>query len=169
MALVRAVGGDAPVLGEGVFLADNATVVGAVTLGAEANVWYGAVLRADVGYIRIGARTNVQDLACCHMSQGISNTEIGADVTVGHGAIIHGARVGDGALIGMGSVLLDNCEVGSEAIVAAGSVVPPGMVIPPRTMARGAPAKVVRELTEKEWRQGRDGARHYVELARGHR
>jgi gamma-carbonic anhydrase len=169
MAIVRAFRDQQPRIAPDVFLAENATVIGDVVIGAEASVWYGAVVRGDCGHIRIGARTNIQDLSVVHMTTALSNTEIGCEVTIGHGAIIHGAIVGDGALIGMGAVLLDNAEIGQEALVAAGSVVPPRMIVPPRVLVRGSPARFIRELTGEERRLGRDGAQAYVELARGHR
>jgi carbonic anhydrase/acetyltransferase-like protein (isoleucine patch superfamily) len=168
MALVRRYGDAVPEIAADAFLADNATVIGDVVIGPEASIWYGAVLRGDVGRIRIGARTNVQDLACIHMTGGISHSEIGDDVTIGHGVIVHGATIGSGVLLGMGSVILDNVEIGDEALIAAGSVVPPRMVVPPRVMVRGSPAKIVRELRPDELVMGREGARTYVELARGH-
>jgi gamma-carbonic anhydrase len=166
MALVLDFDGFSPRLGRDVFLAPNATVIGNVELGDEANVWFGAVLRGDIGAIRVGARTNVQDLACLHLTQGLSETIVGADVTIGHGAILHGCRVGDGCLIGMGSIVLDNAEVGEGSVIAAGSVVPPRMVIPPRSMVRGNPAKVLGEATPEQVAMGRAGAVHYVEGAR---
>lgn len=169
MSLVREVLGKAPRIAASAFIAPGAVVVGDVELGEEVSIWYGAVLRGDVGLIRIGARTNVQDTACIHMTGGMSNSVIGSEVTVGHGVIVHGALIGDGALIGMGSVLLDNCEIGAESLVAAGSVVPPRMQIPPRSMVRGQPAKVIRPLREDEWIQGRVGARVYLELMKAHR
>jgi gamma-carbonic anhydrase len=168
MALVRPFAGRHPEIAPDAFIADSASVIGDVVIGAQASLWYGAVVRGDCGFIRIGARSNVQDLACIHMTTNVSNTEIGEEVTVGHGAIIHGARIGSGALIGMGAILLDNVVIGEEALVAAGTVVPPGMVVPPRVLVRGSPGKIVRELTEAERRLGRDGAATYVELARGH-
>jgi carbonic anhydrase/acetyltransferase-like protein (isoleucine patch superfamily) len=167
--IVRAYQGVSPRIAPSAFIADGAAVIGDVELGEDASIWYGAVLRGDVGKIVIGARTNIQDLSCIHMTGGVSHTIIGADVTVGHGVIIHGAIVHDGALIGMGSVVLDNAEIGEEALIAAGSVVPPRMVVPPRTLVRGQPAKVVRELDAQERTQGRHGAAVYLELARAHR
>src|SRR5262245_55837946 len=169
MALIRAFRGQAPKIAESAFVADNAVIVGDVELAEGASVWYGAVLRGDVGWIRIGARSNVQDLVCIHMTGGASNTEIGEEVTIGHSVVIHGARILDGALIGMGAVVLDNAEIGEESMVAAGSVVPPNMKVPPRVLVRGLPAKVVRELSDEERREGRRGAAVYLDLARGHR
>ena len=169
MGLVKTVGGITPHLGKDVFIADSAVIAGDVHLGDQVSVWYGAVLRGDVGFIRIGARTNVQDLVCIHMTTGVSNTVIGEDVTIGHGAIIHGGIIGDRALIGMGSVILDNAEIGEEALIAAGAVVPPRMKVPPRVLVRGQPGRVVRELTEEETRLGLHGAEDYVSLALKHR
>ena len=166
MALILPYGGVTPVIGRDVFVAPNATLIGDVTLGDEASVWFGAVLRADIGKIRIGARTNLQDLVCVHLTDGLSWTLVGEDVTVGHGAILHGCTIGDGCLIGRGSILLDNVEIGAGSVVAAGSVVPPRMVVPPRSMVRGSPAKVLGEVKPEQAELGRSGAAHYVENAR---
>jgi carbonic anhydrase/acetyltransferase-like protein (isoleucine patch superfamily) len=167
--VVRAFRGVSPRLGEGVFIADNAALIGDVELGKDSSVWFGSVLRGDVGSIRVGARSNIQDLSLVHLSSGISNTVIGDEVTVGHNVIVHGAHIGDGALIGMGAILLDNCEIGEEALVAAGSLVTAGTKVPPRVLVRGQPARIARDLREHEWQQGRLLAAHYVELARSHR
>jgi len=167
--IFRGFKGTWPKVAESVFVADTARVVGDVEIGEEASVWYGSVLRGDVGSIRVGARSNIQDLSMLHMSLGISNTVIGEDVTVGHRVVIHGARIGDGALIGMGAILLDNCEIGAEALVAAGAVVTANMKVPPRTLVVGMPAKVLRDLSEDEWQQGRLLAARYVEVAKAHR
>lgn len=169
MACIKPFRGTLPRLGPGVYVAENATIIGDVQLGEKANIWYGAVLRGDVGSIRVGARTNVQDLVCIHLTSGLSVAEIGADVTVGHQCTIHGASIGDGALIGMGAIVLDNAEIGAECLVAAGSVVTPRTVVPPGMLVRGAPAKVVRELTDAERQQGRASAAHYIALAGEHR
>jgi carbonic anhydrase/acetyltransferase-like protein (isoleucine patch superfamily) len=166
MALVIPLGAVLPRIGRDVFVAPNATLIGDVELGDESSVWFGAVLRGDVGSIRVGARTNIQDLACVHVTEGLSNTTIGEDVTVGHGAILHGCTIGDGCLIGMGSILLDQSTVGAGSVVAAGSLVPPRMTIPPRSLVRGSPAKVIREVTAEEARLGPDGAASYLENAR---
>jgi gamma-carbonic anhydrase len=166
MALILPFGDTVPRVGRDVYLAPNCTVIGDVELAEEASVWFGAVLRGDVGAIRIGARTNIQDLACVHVTDGISRTIVGSDVTVGHGAILHGCTIGDGCLIGMGSIILDNAGVGAGSLVAAGSVVTPRMVIPPRSLVRGNPARVFREVTDEEAAMGPNGAAHYVENAR---
>lgn len=166
--IVRPFRGIVPRIARGVYLAPTAAVIGDVDLGEEASLWYGAVLRGDVGTITIGRRTNVQDHACIHMSLGLSNAVIGAEVTIGHHATLHGARVEDGALIGIGSILLDNCVIGHEAWVAAGSLVPAGMQVPPRVLVRGEPARVIRELGQDEWLLGRQLAERYVGVAREH-
>ncbi|WP_437669974.1 gamma carbonic anhydrase family protein [Sorangium sp. So ce131] len=166
MALVLDLGGMSPRFGRDVFLAPNATVIGDVVLGDEASVWFGAVLRGDIGAIRVGPRTNVQDLACLHLTGGVSETIIGADVTIGHGAILHGCTVGDGCLIGMGSIVLDNVSIGEGSVIAAGAVVPPGKVIPPRSLVRGNPAQVMGEVRPDQAELGRMGAASYVENAR---
>jgi carbonic anhydrase/acetyltransferase-like protein (isoleucine patch superfamily) len=166
--IVRSFRGISPRLGNGVYLAPTAAVVGDVELGDHVSVWYGAVLRGDVGHIRIGARTNVQDQACIHMSLGVSHAEIGAEVTIGHHATIHGARVEDGALIGIGAILLDNAVIGEEAWVGAGALVPAGMQVPRRVLVLGQPARVIRELDEKDYLLGRKLAERYVGVAREH-
>ena len=169
MPILRAHAGHSPVLGRDVFVADNATRVGEVVLGDEASIWYGAVLRGDVGRIVIGARTNVQDNATIHMTHQVSHALIGADVIVGHNAVIHGALIEDGVLVGMSSVVLDNARVGAGSWVAAGSVVPPNFVVPPGMLVRGSPAKVVREVRAEEREWLRQGVLRYVDLAREHR
>ena len=169
MAVIRAYAGHSPEFGPDVFVADTAAVVGAVTIGAGASVWYGVVLRADVGRIVIGARTNVQDNTTVHMTSRVSDALIGSDVVIGHNVVIHGGIIEDGALIGMHAVVMDNARIGAGSWVAAGSLVPPSMIIPPGVLARGSPAKVVRSVKpeEREWAAG--GVQRYLELAREHR
>jgi carbonic anhydrase/acetyltransferase-like protein (isoleucine patch superfamily) len=167
--IFRAFQGTWPKVAEGVFVADTARVIGDVELGEDVSIWYGSVLRGDVGSIRVGARSNIQDLSMLQMSSGISNTVIGEEVTVGHNVVIHGALIGDGALIGMGAILLDNCEIGAEAMIAAGALVTAGTKVPPRTLVVGSPGKVLRDLGESEWQQGRLLAARYVEVAKAHR
>ncbi len=169
MAILLPFDGKTPVVHPSAWLAPTATLIGDVVIEAEANIWFGAVLRGDVGKIRVGARSNVQDNAIVHMTTALSDALIGEDVTIGHNAIIHGAEVGHGVLVGMGAILLDNVRVGERSLVAAGSVVPPRMEIPPGVMVRGAPAKVVRELQGPELEAGRKGARDYVELSARYR
>jgi carbonic anhydrase/acetyltransferase-like protein (isoleucine patch superfamily) len=146
------------------YVAPNATIMGAVQIGAEASVWFGCVLRGDNERIVIGARTNVQDLTVIHTDEGVPCT-LGTEVTVGHRAVLHGAKIGDGALIGIGAIVLNGATVGEEAMVGAGAVVTEGQVIPPRHLAVGVPARVVRALTDEEVAHLRTAAAHYVSRA----
>lgn len=145
----------------GAFVASNAIVTGDVTLGADAGVWFGCVLRGDDAPLSIGARTNVQDLTMIHADTGVPNL-IGEEVTIGHRVVLHGASVGDRALIGMGAVLLGGSVIGAESLVAAGAVVKERFVVPPRSLVAGVPAKIVRELREDEVRLLRESAAGYV-------
>jgi carbonic anhydrase/acetyltransferase-like protein (isoleucine patch superfamily) len=147
-----------------VFLAETARVIGDVELGPDASVWFGAVVRGDVNYIRIGARSNIQDLTIIHANEGAQVTVLEDEVTVGHRAILHGCRVLARSLIGMGSVILEDVVVGPESIVGAGAVVSPGTVIPARSLAMGVPARVVRPLREEEIERLRVSAENYVRL-----
>jgi carbonic anhydrase/acetyltransferase-like protein (isoleucine patch superfamily) len=169
MATLLPFDGKLPELGLDAFVAPNAVLIGDVVLGEAASVWFGCVLRADVGRIRIGARTNVQDLACAHMTGGVSHLQVGADVTIGHGAILHGATIEDECLVGMGAIVLDNAVVGRGSVVGAGALVPPRMVIPPGSLVLGNPGKVIRPVSEAERALGKAGADHYVDSARTYR
>lgn len=144
MALIKSVRGFTPKMGKDCFLADNATIIGDVTMGNECSVWFGTVLRGDVNTITIGNRVNIQDGTVIHTLYEKSVTEIGNDVSIGHNVTIHGAKVNDFALIGMGSILLDHAEVGEGAIVAAGSVVTGKTKIGPNELWAGAPAKFIK-------------------------
>ena len=132
-------------LNGGAFAARNATLTGSVTLGEDVNVWFGCVLRGDDAEIRIGRRTNVQDLTMIHADTDVPNV-IGEEVTIGHRCVLHGATVGNRCLIGMGAILLGGSLIGEGSIIGAGAVVKEGMVIPPRSLVVGVPAKVVREV-----------------------
>ena len=154
-----------PTLGRDVFIAEGARVIGDATLGDEANVWFNAVVRGDYMPIKIGARTNIQDNAVVHITQGISGATVGDDVTVGHSAIIHGCTVGNLCLIGMGSIILDGAVIGDECLVAAGSLVAPRTVIPPRSMVMGRPGKAVRPLSEDDLAMVREAGALYVGYA----
>ncbi len=161
--------GVTPKLGRDVFVAPSAVLIGRVSIGDESSVWFGSVLRGDVGSITIGTRTNIQDLTIIHMTGGVSDARIGDEVTVGHGVILHGCDVGHRCLVGMGSLLLDNVQVGDESVIGAGSLLTPRMVVPPRSLVLGRPAKVIRPATDEEIRLGVEGARRYVENARKYR
>lgn len=153
-----------PRLGQRVFVAENATVIGDVALGDDSSVWFGAVIRGDVHRIRIGARTNIQDNCTLHVTTGTHAVSIGDEVTMGHGVIAHGCTIERGALIGMGSRVLDGAVVGESALVGAGALVSEGMRVPPRTLVVGVPARVRRELTTEELARLEESWKHYVEL-----
>ncbi len=146
------------------WIAGNATVLGDVQLEAYSSVWFGAVIRGDTERIQIGCRTNVQDLACLHADPGLPCL-LGDDVTVGHGAIVHGARVGDRVLIGIRAVVLNGATIGSESIIAAGAVVLEGQIIPPRSLVVGVPARVVRVIQPDDMVRIMHAAEHYVAAA----
>ena len=146
------------------FIAPGAMIIGAVTIGEESSVWFNCVLRGDLEYIEVGERTNIQDGTVVHLDPGFPCV-IGDDVTIGHGAIIHGCTVGDGAMISMGATILTGAKIGERAIIAAGAVVREGQEIPPDTLAMGLPAQVRREVTEADLERVRSGREGYV--ARG--
>jgi carbonic anhydrase/acetyltransferase-like protein (isoleucine patch superfamily) len=146
---------------ESAFIAKNATVLGNVTVGAHASVWFNVVIRGDVEKIAIGARSNIQDLTMIHADAG-SPCTIGAGVTVGHRAIVHGATVEDGAMIGMGAIVMNGAKIGAQSIVAAGALIGEGKEIPPRSLVVGVPGKVIRSLTEPELAALQISADHYV-------
>lgn len=154
-----------PNVGSRVFVAATATVVGDVWLGDGANVWYGAVLRGDVERVAIGPGTSFQDNAVGHADPSFPLV-IGTDCIVGHLAMIHGATIGDRCLIGIGSLLLNGCEIGEESVVAAGALVTQKKRFPPRSLLMGAPAKVVREVTDEEAAEHVALAQRYVARAR---
>jgi carbonic anhydrase/acetyltransferase-like protein (isoleucine patch superfamily) len=139
-----------PTVHASAYVDTSAQVIGDVHIGAESSVWMNVVIRGDVHYIRIGARTNVQDGTIVHVMRDTHPTVIGDDVTIGHGAIVHGCTIEDRCLIGMGAILLNGCRVGTGSIVAAGSLLPEGMIVPPGSMVMGSPAKTRRALTPEE-------------------
>lgn len=167
--IIRAFRGKVPKLASTAFIAEGVVIVGDVEVGEHASIWYNCVLRADVGQIRIGAGSNIQDGSCLHMTSDLSHAVVGRDVTVGHNVIVHGATVEDGALVGMGAILLDNAVIGRQSLIAAGSLVPPRMVVPPFSLVRGQPGRVVSELDEQQRLEGARGAEHYRALAEEHR
>ena len=139
-----------PTVHPSAFVDASAQVIGDVLLGPESSAWMNVVVRGDVNYVRIGARTNIQDLTLVHVMRDTNPTVIGDDVTVGHGAVVHGGTIEDRCLIGMGAILLNGCQIGTGSIVAAGTLVPEGCVVPPGSMVMGLPGKVRRQLTPEE-------------------
>jgi len=162
--ILREFKGKKPRLGGGVFVAEDAAIIGDVDIGNDCSIWYGAVLRGDMHFISIGSRTNIQDNCVLHITSGTYPAIVAEEVTIGHAAVVHGCTVKRGALIGMGARVLDGAVVGESALVAAGAVVSEGMVVPPRTLVAGVPAKVKRPLTDAEIERLEMSWRHYVEL-----
>lgn len=160
--IVRAYGGKEPRVGSRVFLAENAAVIGDVEIGDDCSIWYGTVIRGDVNAIRIGPRSNVQDNCTIHVTHQTWPTTIAEEVTIGHGAIVHGCTVHRGALIGMGSRVLDGAVIGESALVGAGALVPEEMTVPARTLVLGVPARVKRALTDEELSRLEQSWRNYV-------
>jgi carbonic anhydrase/acetyltransferase-like protein (isoleucine patch superfamily) len=166
--LILPIGGRAPVLHAESWVAPNATLIGPVTLAAWASVWYGATLRAEAEPIEIGFGTNIQDGATVHVDPGFPLT-IGAGVSVGHNAVLHGCTVEDDCLIGMGAIVLNGARIGAGSLVAAGALVPQGMVVPPRSLIAGVPGRVRRELSDDEVNNNRVNAQVYQGLIELHR
>jgi carbonic anhydrase/acetyltransferase-like protein (isoleucine patch superfamily) len=161
MALLLPFAGHTPVVSDSAFVAPNATLIGDVTIGERASVFYGSVLRADLDTITIGESTNLQDNVTMHVDTG-SPARLGARISVGHGAILHGCTIEDDCLIGMGAVVLNGATIGTGTLVAAGSVVLENAVIPPRSLVAGVPAKVRREISDEEFARIQHNADHYL-------
>lgn len=151
------------------FIEESAQVIGDVELGEDSSVWFNSVLRGDVNSIRIGRRTNIQDLTLLHVTTQRHATQVGDDVTVGHHVVLHGCTVGHRVLVGMGAVLMDGVVVGDDCIVGAGALLTPGTQVPPGSLVVGSPAKVKRPLTEQERAFLLESARNYVRTAAEHR
>ena len=162
--MIRAYEGKTPVCAPTARAAENATLVGDVTLGPQSSVWFGAVLRGDEASITVGEAANIQDNAVVHCGED-HPAVIGRGVTVGHGAIVHGCTVEDGALIGMGAILLNGCVIGKNSLVAAGALVTQNTVIPPESLVVGSPARVLRPLRPEELETQAGDALHYVRHA----
>jgi carbonic anhydrase/acetyltransferase-like protein (isoleucine patch superfamily) len=142
-----------------------AVIVGEVTLGDQASLWFGSVVRGDCYPIRIGARTNVQDGAIVHVLGGKFAATIGDEVSIGHAAVVHGCTIGHRCLVGMGSIVLDGAVIGDDSLIAAGSLVTPGTLVPPRSVAMGRPARVARSTNEEDVQRIRETAANYVRYA----
>ncbi len=162
--MIFAFAGKHPQLAAAVFVAPSASVVGDVQIGTRSSVWFGAVLRGDDHFIRIGEETNVQDNVVIHEGRGALPALIGNRVTIGHSVTIHGSMVGDLCILGMGATILDGCEIGERCLVAAGALLVPGTRIPAGTLVMGAPARVKRDLRPDELNQLAISAANYVAL-----
>ena len=154
-----------PHCGENVYISENAFVIGDVILDNDVNIWFGATVRGDMHFIRVGSRSNIQDNAVVHVTTAVSPTNIGIGVTVGHGAIIHGCTIEDNCMIGMGAIVMDDAVIGSGSLVGAGALVPPNMVVPPNSLVVGMPGKVVRKVGDEEYEMILKRPQEYIDLA----
>lgn len=161
--------GKFPKLHESVFVVESACIIGDVEIGENSSVWFNTVIRGDVNYIRIGARTNIQDLSMLHVEKDLYPLIIGNDVTIGHSVTLHGCRIKDRCLIGMGVIILNNAEIGEESIIGAGTLITPDTIIPPRSLVLGSPGKVRREVTDEELKWIRRSADNYVNYVQRYR
>lgn len=149
--VIKEVNGKYPQIPEDCFVAENATIIGNVIIGSQCSIWYNAVVRGDVHYIKIGNKVNIQDGAVIHCTYQKHPTDIGNNVSIGHNAIVHGCKVNDNVLIGMGAIVMDNCVIGSNSIIAAGAVVTQNTVVEPGSIYAGVPAKKVKEINESDF------------------
>ncbi|MBP1156955.1 MULTISPECIES: gamma carbonic anhydrase family protein [unclassified Paenibacillus] len=154
-----------PQLNPTAYIAPGAHLIGNITMGAESSVWFNAVLRGDNAPIIIGERTNIQDGSTLHVDPGVP-LHIGEQVSIGHNVILHGCTIHDGALIGMGSIVMNHAEIGEQALIAAGTLIPENKKIPPRVLVMGSPGKVVRELNEQDLQMLQFVSEHYVGQSR---
>jgi gamma-carbonic anhydrase len=164
--MIRPFRGTHPQIHPTAYIADTAVVIGDVEIGAESSVWFGAVVRGDCFYIRIGARTNIQDGTVIHVTNGTHATILEDEVTVGHNVTLHGCYIERGSLIGMGSIVMDDVRVGAQSLVAAGALLSPGTQIPPRSLVMGVPARVKRPLTDEEVAGLNQYWRNYIEYTK---
>ena len=155
-------------MGPGAWIAPGAVVVGDVTLESDASVWFGCVLRGDIASIRVGQRTNIQDLSVVHVDTE-RPCDVGADVGVGHRAIIHGCTIGDGCLIGMGAIVLSHAVIGRDSVIAAGAVIREGMDVPPRSLVVGVPGRIVGPVDDALLARARTTVANYLMLKEAYR
>ena len=166
---IIAFNGTSPAIAADAFIAPGARIIGNVTIGARASIWYNCVVRGDVGAITIGARTNIQDGSVVHVTGGKFNTVIGEDCLIGHLAMIHGCTLEDHAFVGLGAIVMDGCVIETDAMLAAGAMLTPGKRIPAGQLWAGRPAVYLRDLKPDDIARNRAGAAGYVELAQRHK
>jgi len=164
--MIRAFQGITPRVADSAFIDETAVLVGDVVIGDDSSVWFHAVVRGDVHFIRIGDRTNIQDLSMLHVSHGTYSLAIGNDVTVGHHVVLHGCTIKDRVLIGMGAIIMDGVVIGEDCVVGAGALVTARTIVPPKSLILGSPAKVARAVTDAERAWIRESAQNYVWYAR---
>lgn len=165
MALIKSIRGYTPTYGKDCWLAETATLVGEVSMGEQCTVWFNAVVRGDVNYIRIGDRTNIQDNATIHGTYEKAATTIGSDVSIGHNALVHGCTLEDGVLIGMGAIVMDGAVIKKGAIVAAGAVVLEGTIVEEGSIYAGVPAKKVKDVAGENREMQLRIAKNYIKYA----
>lgn len=163
--MIRTFQGVTPTIPSSSFIEETGVVIGDVVMGEHCSVWFHAVIRGDVHYIRIGDRTNVQDLCMLHVTHDTHPLIIGNEVTIGHSAVLHGCTIKDRVLIGMGAIIMDGTVIGEDSVVGAGALITEGTIVPPRSLILGSPAKVKRPVTEKELAWIKESAENYVKYA----
>lgn len=161
--------GKIPRLHESVFVVDSASIIGDVEIGKDSSVWFNVVIRGDVNHIKIGERTNIQDLSMLHVEKDIYPLLIGNELTIGHNVTLHGCKIKDKCLIGMGAIILNNAEIGEESIIGAGTLITEDTVIPPRSLVIGNPGRVKREITVEELKWIKRSAQNYVNYVQRYR
>lgn len=155
----------APTIPPSCFVEETAVIIGDVVLGEESSVWFHAVVRGDVHYVRIGSRTNIQDLCMLHVTHDTHPLILGNDVTVGHNVVLHGCTIGDRVLVGMGAIVMDGAQIGEDSIIGAGALVTEDTIVPPKSLVLGTPARVKRSVTEAELAWIKESAANYVRYA----
>jgi carbonic anhydrase/acetyltransferase-like protein (isoleucine patch superfamily) len=163
--MIRTFQGIKPMVPKSCFVEETAVVIGDVVVGEECSVWFNAVIRGDVNHIRIGNRTNVQDLCMLHVTHDTHPLVIGSDVTIGHHVVLHGCTIEDRVLVGMGAIIMDGVVIGEDSVIGAGALVVEGTIVPPKSLLLGSPAKVKRQVTVKELAWIKDSAENYVRYA----
>lgn len=164
--MIRTFQGIKPAIPDSCFIEDTAVVIGDVVMGEVSSVWFNAVIRGDVNYIRIGNRTNVQDLCMLHVTHDTHPLIIGNEVTIGHNVVLHGCTIKDRVLVGMGAIIMDGAVIGEDSVVGAGALVTEGTIVPPKSLVLGSPAKVKRPVSEQELAWVKESAENYVRYSR---
>ncbi len=164
--MIRTFQGITPAIPQSCFIEDTAVVIGDVRLGEDCSVWFNAVIRGDVNYIRIGNRTNVQDLCMLHVTHDTHPLIIGHEVTIGHSVVLHGCTIHNRVLVGMGAIIMDGAVIGEDSVVGAGALVVEGTIVPPKSVILGSPARVRRPATSEELAWIKESAANYIRYAR---
>ena len=164
--MIRTFQGIKPTIPDSCFIEETAVIIGDVVMGEDCSAWFHAVIRGDVNYIRIGNRTNVQDLCMLHVTHDTHPLIIGDDVTIGHNVVLHGCTIHDRVLIGMGTIIMDGAVIGEDSVIGAGALVTEGTIVPPKSLILGSPAKVKRPVTEQELAWIRESAQNYIRYSR---